>query len=71
MSHRSGSKSKLIFLKSVSSKKKSSLLSSAKKQRIEKELPSHTTKKKLIEFIMRTAELERKLEIIKEMLAED
>jgi hypothetical protein len=62
MSHRSGSKSKPIFLKSVSStKKKSSLSSSEKKKRIEKELPSHTTKKKLIEFIMRTAELERKL----------
>ena len=32
---------------------------------------SHNTKKKLIEFITKTAELERKLEILKEMLAEE
>lgn len=30
---------------------------------------SHNTRKKLLDFISRTAELERKLEIIKEMLA--
>ena len=32
---------------------------------------SSLTKQKLVDFLMRTAEVERKLEIIKEMLAEE
>lgn len=32
---------------------------------------SSLTKQKLVDFLMRTAEVERKLEIVKEMLAEE
>ena len=44
--------------------------SSKKKSRKRVDPPSHNTKKKLIDFFIKTAELSRKLEIIKEMLAE-
>ena len=45
--------------------------SSKKKSRKRVDPPSHNTKKKLIDFFIKTAELERKLEIVKEMLSEE
>jgi hypothetical protein len=49
--------------------KKSRRQSSSKKSE-EKKKQSSVTTQKLIDFLIRSAEVERKLEIIKEMLAE-
>jgi hypothetical protein len=50
--------------------KKSARGSSSKKPE-EKKKQSSLTKQKLTEFIIRSAEVERKIEIVKEMLAEE
>ena len=41
------------------------------KKSSQKKKQSSNTKQKLVDFLMRTAEVERKLEIVKEMLAEE
>ena len=45
--------------------------SSGKKSASGRKKQSSLTKQKLVDFIMRAAEVERKLEIVKEMLAEE
>ena len=49
--------------------KKTRQASSGKKSS-QKKKQSSLTKQKLVDFLMRSAEVERKLEIVKEMLAE-
>jgi len=44
---------------------------SSNKKKDDKKKQSALTRQKLIDFLIRSAEVERKLEIIKEMLAEE